>query len=148
MPRYTGLQKLVRVSSCCGFAVIFFCVSPLSAEPLKDGQKLYESYCASCHGIEGRGDGYDARDLITKPADLTKLEKKAGGNFPQDKVIRAIDGRAMPEAHGSSQMPVWGEWFASQAMADGVLQDDKAGIEMTIKKRLLALAVYLKSLQD
>jgi mono/diheme cytochrome c family protein len=32
----------------------------------RDGKVLYEAYCASCHGAEGRGDGRDA-DLFSPP---------------------------------------------------------------------------------
>jgi len=37
------------------------------------GKILYERYCASCHGTEGKGDGPAAETLQPKPPDLTQL---------------------------------------------------------------------------
>ena len=42
-----------------------------SADSIAAGDTLYPVYCASCHGIEGRGDGPDAKNLSLPPADLT-----------------------------------------------------------------------------
>ena len=37
------------------------------------GKKLYKQYCTICHGVEGRGDGFNAFNLKPGPADLTKV---------------------------------------------------------------------------
>lgn len=142
------------------FAVFFFniLIFPFSSAMADDGQSLqnagqkagsvtYERYCASCHGIMGIGDGPVARSLLIKPADLTQLSAKNGGKFPEQRVIKTIDGRLMPQAHGSSDMPIWGQWFAIQAMAEGVLQEDLAGIEDEVAQRLTGLVEYLKVIQ-
>ena len=49
--------------------------------------------------------------LTEKPAALTQLAKENGGKFPRIKVMRQIDGRDTVRAHGTSDMPVWGESF-------------------------------------
>ncbi|HET7007711.1 MAG TPA: c-type cytochrome, partial [Candidatus Binatia bacterium] len=36
-----------------------------------EGRKLYASYCSTCHGEKGRGDGMAAKSLPAKPADHT-----------------------------------------------------------------------------
>jgi len=72
------------------------------------GRYWYLSYCASCHGESGRGDGRVAKCLTQKPADLTKLSETNGGKFPADRVFEIIDGRREVEVHGSREMPVWG----------------------------------------
>ena len=76
------------------------------------GQLIYGRYCAACHGREGKGDGPVAPGLVRKPIDLTALASKSGGKFPYDKVARAIDGRETNRAHGTPDMPVWGQVFA------------------------------------
>ena len=43
---------------------------PSDAESIAAGKKLYQRYCASCHGPEGKGDGSLALSGGT-PADLT-----------------------------------------------------------------------------
>ncbi len=42
-----------------------------AAGAIAQGAALYPGRCASCHGLEGRGDGAAARDLAVPPADLT-----------------------------------------------------------------------------
>ncbi|MFN3286239.1 MAG: c-type cytochrome [bacterium] len=43
---------------------------PLTAESVQSGRRLYEAYCAACHGRQGAGDGPAAAALARKPADL------------------------------------------------------------------------------
>jgi mono/diheme cytochrome c family protein len=82
-------------------------------EFVERGHKLFTQYCASCHGIDGKGGGPVAASLKVHPADLTTIQKK-GEKFPIDHVMVTIDGekteRAV-EAHGSNKMPVWGTEF-------------------------------------
>jgi len=40
------------------------------------GKQLYKYYCADCHGIKGKGDGFNAEFLITEPRDLTDSVEK------------------------------------------------------------------------
>jgi mono/diheme cytochrome c family protein len=56
------------------------------------GNEMYKTWCATCHGVIGRGDGPTASELKTHPADLTRLAKKNGGKFPTEKVRTYIDG--------------------------------------------------------
>jgi mono/diheme cytochrome c family protein len=39
---------------------------------VQDGKKLYQSYCISCHGDAGRGDGPAAPSMDPRPQDLTE----------------------------------------------------------------------------
>ena len=39
-----------------------------------EGKKLYEQYCATCHGQSGKGDGPAAAALDPKPRDHTNKE--------------------------------------------------------------------------
>jgi mono/diheme cytochrome c family protein len=82
------------------------------------GQIIYVRYCASCHGVAGRGDGAIARDLRVPPTDLTRLAAKRGGRFPVDAVQQSIDGRKATPGHGAPDMPVWGEIFPRTAGTD------------------------------
>jgi mono/diheme cytochrome c family protein len=77
------------------------------------GRDLFEFYCASCHGRDGRGGGHVASALKTPPPDLTTLTQRNRGTFPAERVEDVIRGgtRAATPAHGSSDMPVWGPIF-------------------------------------
>jgi mono/diheme cytochrome c family protein len=77
------------------------------------GQDLFEMYCATCHGRDGRGNGPAAEALNVRPADLTTIARRNGGMFPRSRVeafVTVGEDRAAP-AHGSKDMPVWGPIF-------------------------------------
>ncbi|HEY0682256.1 MAG TPA: cytochrome c [Steroidobacter sp.] len=76
------------------------------------GQELYVRFCASCHGVKGRGDGPVANSLKVEVPDLTLIARRAKGVYPRDRIERIIDGRHIIGAHGSRTMPVWGEDFS------------------------------------
>ncbi len=77
-------------------------------------KSLYLSSCASCHGIDGKGDGPVSKQLKVAPTDLTVLAKKNGGVFPVSAVYEVIDGRKVIAAHGTREMPVWGAYGPKQ----------------------------------
>jgi mono/diheme cytochrome c family protein len=101
------------------------------------GDSLYRTYCASCHGAKGKGDGPLASSIRVRPADLTRLTKR-GEKFDAEKVARAIDGRKEVAGHGGSDMPKWGDAF--KRSGDGYS-------EKAVKERIDAIAVYLEKLQ-
>jgi len=76
-----------------------------------DGAQMYQAYCASCHGKTGKGDGPAASALKTKPTDLTQLSKTHPGGLSQKDFEDRVQGQAMPLAHGTGPMPVWGPVF-------------------------------------
>jgi mono/diheme cytochrome c family protein len=75
------------------------------------GKQLFSEYCASCHGISGKGDGPVAPALKVPPADLTVLARRNKGQFPSLRVMQAIKAGPSVPAHGSQVMPVWGPIF-------------------------------------
>ncbi len=82
------------------------------------GKVIYVRYCGSCHGPGGRGDGPIAPDLKLPPPDLTRLGERHQGRFPFEETISAVDGRRTTRAHGTPEMPVWGEVFAKTEGTD------------------------------
>lgn len=76
-----------------------------------DGSKIFSNYCASCHGVNGSGDGPVASALKGKVPDLTTLARRNGGKFPAVRVRGIIAGDERYAAHGSREMPVWGPIF-------------------------------------
>jgi mono/diheme cytochrome c family protein len=77
----------------------------LASKP-ENVRSLYLSHCAACHGIAGRGDGYNARYLAVKPtahADALYLSTR-----PDDTLYDGIHagGHILNRSH---LMPAWGE---------------------------------------
>lgn len=104
------------------------------------GEKLYVRHCAVCHARTGRGDGPFAGILRTRPADLTLVAARRGGTFPDAEIARFVDGRLVPAAHGTREMPVWGRWLGSP-IAEGTTSDEVA------RGEVLAMIEYLRTLQ-
>ncbi len=108
----------------------------------------YRSYCAPCHGLDGRGDGPVAQVLKTRPSDLTQLAARYGGALPFETVYERIEGRDMPNAHGSSEMPVWGLWFSNQAVGENMLNESDEPVETRVRERISAIVHYLETIQE
>ncbi len=77
------------------------------------GRDLFEFYCASCHGRDGKGGGPVVSSLKSPPPDLTTIAQRSGGTFPRARVesLVAGDREWVTTVHGSREMPVWGPIF-------------------------------------
>jgi mono/diheme cytochrome c family protein len=142
---WTLLFAALIVSSCVSFAqeqpqdqnkAVIQHV-PISATSPASGKQMFTAYCAVCHGTEGNGNGPAASALKTAPSDLTQLTKENGGKFPAMKVSSVIRGTADLPAHGSKDMPVWGELFWSMSH----------GQESQVQQRVSNLTHYIESIQ-
>lgn len=77
------------------------------------GEYLFNTYCAVCHGKDGKGAGPAAGALKVPPPDLTTLARRHGGKYPAEYVSTVLQyGVENLKAHGSPDMPIWGELFA------------------------------------
>ena len=101
------------------------------------GRQRFEQNCAICHGLDARGKGPFADLLKVKPPDLTGLSRGAGGDFPFSRIYRRIDGRDLPLAHGTSNMPIWGTRLKREG-----------GDETYVRGRIFEILLYLESLQQ
>ncbi len=79
--------------------------------PAYSGKQMYTSYCASCHGFDGRGNGPVAAALKVAPSDLTVLSKDHNGKFPSTHVMAVLEFGTETPAHGTAEMPIWGPIF-------------------------------------
>ena len=110
---------------------------PVTGTSPASGKEMFTTYCAVCHGPSGKGDGPAASALNKKPADLTQLAAKNAGRFPEAEVVQYIGGGATVAAHGTRDMPIWGELLKS------VSKDDQSIVQL----RITNLTSYVKSLQ-
>lgn len=100
-----------------------------------NGQAIFATYCATCHGTSAKGDGPLASTMRRRPADLTLITKNNRGTFPGDQVSRIIDGRNPEKGHGGGDMPVWGDAFARSADT------------MPVDEKIRRLVSYIESIQ-
>jgi mono/diheme cytochrome c family protein len=123
------------------FAVAGLVVAPRTSragESEDADRALFIKYCAACHGEDGKGGGVVGPALANRPPDLTRLARDAGGEFPLGRVIRAIDGRDHIRAHGSGDMPVWGEVFAADPFND----------RLDVRIKVRRLAEHVRRIQE
>jgi mono/diheme cytochrome c family protein len=125
------------------------------------GKELFTEYCASCHGVSGKGDGPAASSLRTSPADLTLLAMHNKGQFPSLRVMQAIKAGPSVPAHGSEVMPVWGPIFLRGERADaqappqtpaGVVEQSEHPVrsgstQAEVQLRIYNLMEYIRTLQ-
>jgi mono/diheme cytochrome c family protein len=144
-----GLKWLVIASLAAGFAVA------AQADDSDVGKAEFQSSCASCHGTDARGKGPVSDQLKIPPPDLTMLARRNNGVFPADTVYESINGLKGVPAHGTREMPVWGERFnpiinlphyvdPSYWKMAGPDQDP----EVVVRKRILAVVDYLNRVQQ
>ena len=124
-------------------AAALSCVSPTFAaesDEVVEGRIYYLRYCAACHGPNADGKGPVSKTLSQPPADLRQLSKKYGNPLPADRLIAFIDGREAIAAHGSREMPVWGERFYESGGGEEH--------ERQVRGILSYIVAYLRSIQS
>jgi mono/diheme cytochrome c family protein len=111
-------------------------------EQLTVGKNQYMKYCATCHGPTGTGtDGVASRLFTKPPANLTTLAKNNGGKFPMMEVIGIVKGDQPIAAHGTREMPIWGQTLG-KPLSEGMYGKDEADAQiMTIGKYLETIQV-------
>ncbi|WP_417209599.1 c-type cytochrome [Antarctobacter sp.] len=124
-------------------AMLCLLAAPAFAQDADIGRSHYFTHCATCHGLEGSGDGPMAGILTIPPADLTELSIRNGGVFPVARVVKRIDGRDPLVAHGSP-MPVYGDYFEG---AFDVPMKTAAGQPILTSQPVVDLVAYLYEIQ-
>lgn len=139
---YVPVACLVAISLCVGPPLLAQnrpkadAATPATS-PLAVGQEMFRTDCAPCHGLDAKGRGPAAPALKSKPTDLTQLRKRNGGEFPSAMVEGVIQGNGFVPAHGSREMPVWGDAFRN-------INRDEA----LVKIKIHHLVLYIESVQE
>lgn len=118
---------------------------PLVAEDVGDaarGEEIYMRYCATCHGIEGTGQGPMAAVLTLQPKNLRELSRENGGEFPLERTVKRIDGRDPLVSHGSP-MPIFGDYFEGK----GAMLKTDSGQPIVTSLPVADLVAYLRGVQ-
>ena len=118
------------------------------------GKDLFHQNCSTCHGVDAKGyrssgsgslydpDNYDpdpnsaAKSKRVSSADLTALSERNAGKFPADRVRDSIYSKGSIPAHGTPDMPAWGDVFYS-------LKSNPQRLE----ERVRDLTAYIESIQ-
>jgi mono/diheme cytochrome c family protein len=144
-----GAKWLIIASLAAGFA------AAAQAEDSDIGKSEFRSSCASCHGTDARGRGPVSDQLKTPPPDLTMLAKNNNGVFPTNAVYETIDGLKTIPAHGTREMPIWGERFNPIINLPHYVDPSywkmagpEQSPEVVVRKRILSVIDYLSRVQQ
>ncbi len=120
------------------------------AQDTDAGKAEYQASCATCHGTDGKGAGPISPLLKVAPPDLTVLAKNNNGVFPFSSVYKVIDGRQAIVAHGSRDMPIWGNRYTPSQIGQSIRAPSFLAYdpEMLVRTRILAVIDYLNRIQE
>lgn len=145
----SGLKWLMIAALTAGLA------RAAEAQNVDIGKSEFQSSCASCHGADGKGKGPVSAQLKVPPSDLTLLVKNNNGVFPTAAVFETIYGSKTVPAHGTREMPIWGERFNPiVALPHAVdpsywkLAGPEQSPEVVVRARILAVIDYLNRIQQ
>ena len=84
-------------------------VAPRSAPDLAQGQRLYMTQCATCHGATGAGDGPAAKQLEPKPIAFTDKERARARSLLALYQVTSlgVDGTSMPSFKALPEQDRW-----------------------------------------
>ena len=138
--RFTRIASLIASGALCAILsaqsapkIEKTTITPTNAA---SGQQMFETYCAVCHGTDGRGGGPAAASLKVAPVNLTQLAAKNNGKFPTYHVSTALTSGGI-SAHGNNEMPIWGNLFKG-------LNENNPSV---VRIRIVNLTNYIESLQ-
>jgi mono/diheme cytochrome c family protein len=133
----TAMVVVVAASVACASQGSSKVTIPVGKTSPTSGQQMFTSYCAPCHGVDGRGHGPVAPALKIPPADLGLLSWGNHGKFPDTHVVSVLQNGSDLPAHGTALMPVWGPIFGKMNTTS---QQEKL-------LRISNLSRYLETLQ-
>ena len=145
----SGAKWLIIAGLAAGLA------AAAQAEDFDIGKSEFQSSCASCHGTDAKGKGPVSGQLKIPPPDLTMLAKNNNGVSPTNALFETIHGLKTIPAHGTREMPIWGERFNPIVNLPHDVDPyywKMAGLErspeVVVRTRILAVIDYLNRVQQ
>ena len=144
-------MRLAIFAVSIGIGFVASAQTPAKTGPRADlaaGRELFHQHCSTCHGVDAkgatgngsRGTMYNPQSIEPErrvpPTDLTVLSERNAGKFPADRVRNAVYNKDSIPAHGTPEMPAWGNVF--------YLLKDRPKL---LEKRVRDLTGYIESIQ-
>ena len=138
------MRYLVLATTAVG---ILLSTTTSYAQAIDIGRYEFETYCAACHGLDGKGGGPMSMLLTKQVPNLTVLMKNNGGVFPFERAFTVVSGEATVAAHGTREMPIWGDHYKDKAPSQLGPYYQPSDVSSYVRGRILALVGYLSTLQ-
>ncbi len=105
------------------------------------GQAAYQQSCARCHGMQGKGDGVDAKRFYPRPRDFTvgtyKFRTTTSGTPPSDDdlfatITNGLPGTNMPDWRQLSEETRWQLVDYLKSFAPQVFQQESTPVTLPV----------------
>ena len=137
------IGKLGTLLLVPGIGALF--ATPALAQDATVGKNEFSLHCAACHGLTGLGDGPIGQMLKIPAPNLAFVAQRNGGSFPFKRVYDIIDGRTVIAAHGTRDMPIWGDRYRNDPKP--ITPDQVEITDRLAQERILSLVYYIGTLQ-
>jgi len=127
---------------CVAIAALM-AIGAVAQQKVDLGKREYDNNCATCHGLDGKGNGPYVEMLKRSPPDLSTMARRNGGIFPVAKAYDVVEGAG--PGHGGRDMPIWGKDYSVKAAEYYV--DVPYDREAFVRARILSLIEYVNRLQ-
>lgn len=117
------------------------------SDEIARGRSEFMELCADCHREDATGSGPLTENLTKIPPDLTRIKLRNHGKFDEKAIFDWIIGLNMPDAHGTREMPIWGDWLMDETLEDSTSLNAAHIAERQVEQRVQAIVAYLKSIQ-
>ena len=139
------MKRIAIKVSLSVIGLTLFSGAVLAQQRTDFGKREFETNCANCHGVNGKGNGVWVEFLKRSPPDLTQEAKKNQGILPINRLYEVIDGSNVT-GHGTRDMPVWGQVYRIRdAEYYGDVPYDPNAL---VRSRVLALIEYINRIQE
>ncbi len=86
-----------------------------SDDQFQHAERLYDTYCTQCHGVNRDGNGVNSVYMSVQPRDHS--DPKGMGDIPNDEIIEVIKKGGLA-ANKSVLMPAWGDVFSDEEVKE------------------------------
>ncbi|MCC6916269.1 cytochrome c [Nitrosomonas sp.] len=99
-----------------GLASLLVFMEPATAadDQFKHAERLYDTYCTQCHGVNRNGNGLNSAFMSVQPRDHS--DAKGMGDIPNSEIIDVIKKGGLA-ANKSVLMPAWGGVFSDEEVS-------------------------------
>jgi len=146
--RYNNLQIILGLFLLLALSITLpstaLAESDSYEETVSAGNRTFNRFCSICHAKDAKGNGPYTSNLNVTPPNLRKLSEANNGIFPWIKMYQIIDGTVITDAHGSKEMPIWGELFDISNWDSSYSEYSKT----LTRGRIFELLVYMEYIQE
>ena len=104
------MEYLIKYSRGACLGLTLLAAGPFAAAQDSQGAKLYEAFCAQCHGLTGEGKGINAPELEVAPRNHTDTAEMSARTDEELRKAIAEGGQAVNK---SVLMPNWGNHLSA-----------------------------------